>query len=508
MAKAVSARQHGDIYQARAFWNKACRLFQPHSKVAKVGYEVEDVPHFDDVAVLYKPGVLDARGQPLMADYYQVKWHTDHSGSISYNSLADPRFINSRTTSLLQRLKLAYDVAAEYEQDARFNLVTTWGIERDDPLGRLVSGLDGEIRLDVLFGNSSSKMRQVRESWAEHLDVDIETLHRVLSKLRLCMNSFSLYRLSKDVSDRMEAVGFQPVEYGSRINGYDSLVIRLYSEGRTLFNKEEIREICEAEGLWKGVDSEDDEIPTVGIRSFRRFTDHLEDETVHLLDLLHLFNGRHIGSHNTWDGDIASDVRRFVSDHLIPLKGCRIHLDCHGSIAFAAGYELDVKSGVSASPFQRTANGRHIWTPDFPPTHTDQVGWKQSEVNLNSNGTECGVALSVTHSVSEDVLVFAQRHLSQLGKILNLSVAPEIGPMSVRDGPHAWRLAQEAIRIIRLWDRDSSRVGPLHIFFAAPNGLVFFLGRLSRSLGSIQLYEHDFESGTPGAYQSALSLPS
>ena len=507
MAKAVSARQHGDIYQARAFWNKACRLFQPHSKVAKVGYEVEDIPHFDDVAVLYKPGVRDARGQALSADYYQIKWHTGQSDSLSCDSLTDPRFINSRTTSLLQRLKEAFDVATARNQNARFNFVTTWGVKSEDPMGGLASGMDGELRLDILFGATSGRFRRVRNMWADHLGVDLETLRSILSRLRLCTNSANLVRLSKDVADRMATVGFKPVEYGSRINWYDGLIIRLSSEGRTLFSEEEIRDICESEGLWNGTASQRDKIPTVGIRSFRRFTDHLEDETVQLLDLLHLFNGRQISSGCSWNGDVAPDVRRFVNDSLIPLDGCRIHLDCHGSIAFAAGYELDPKSGVSAAPIQRTANGRQIWTPDAVALHTDRGRWRQSEANLNSHSGERGVALSVTHSVSEDVSVFARKRLPQLGRILNLTVEPQVGPTSVQDGPHAWGLAEEVIRIIRSWSSHSDRAGPLHIFFAAPNGLAFFMGRLSRSLGPIALYEHDFESGTPGAYQASISLP-
>ena len=49
--RAVSARQQGDTYQERAFWLKACRLFERHTKVARVGYEVPDVPHFDDIVV-------------------------------------------------------------------------------------------------------------------------------------------------------------------------------------------------------------------------------------------------------------------------------------------------------------------------------------------------------------------------------------------------------------------------------------------------------------------------
>ena len=74
MARAVSARQQGEEYQARAFWLKACRLFQPHTKVNKVGYEIEEMPHFDDIAVFYGDGASGWQGNALDSDYYQVKW--------------------------------------------------------------------------------------------------------------------------------------------------------------------------------------------------------------------------------------------------------------------------------------------------------------------------------------------------------------------------------------------------------------------------------------------------
>ena len=507
MAKAVSARQHGDTYQARAFWKEACRLFLPHSKVAEVGYEIGDIPHFDDVAVIYQAGVLDARGEPQDADYYQIKWHTDQSVSITSDSLTDPGFIGSRTSTLLHRLKVANDAASRLGQTARFNFLTTRTVDSNDPLARLVSGVDGELRLNVLFdGGETGRMSRLRNSWAEHLDVDMETLRHILGRLRLCTGSANLAQLSKDLSDRLEEVGLRPVEYGKRINPYDGLIMRLSAEGRSYFRKQDIKQICEAEGLWLGRDFSDDSIPVVGIRSFRRFTDHIEDETEHLLDLLHLFEGRYIRSRDDWNDVVAPGIRAFLNDSVVPTGDSRIYLDCHGSIAFAAGYELDLKSGVSAAPVQKTAAGKRIWRLNSPVSSMNSSGWQSSEIQVNPGKVESGVAFSVTHLVTEDVTAYAKEHLPQLGSLLNLTVKPEIGPMSVRDGPHAWGLAVDAVSAIRSWSGYRDREGPLHIFFAAPNGLVFFLGRLARGLGPIQLYEHDFDSGTYGAYRPSISL--
>jgi hypothetical protein len=46
MANVVVPRMQGDDYQARFFWLQACRLFEDHAKVVRVGYELDIVKFF------------------------------------------------------------------------------------------------------------------------------------------------------------------------------------------------------------------------------------------------------------------------------------------------------------------------------------------------------------------------------------------------------------------------------------------------------------------------------
>ena len=88
----------------------------------------------------------------------------------------------------------------------------------------------------MLFdGRETGPMSRLRNSWAEYLDVDMETLRHILGRLRLFAGSANLAQLSKDLSDRLEEVGLRPVEYGKRINPYDGLIVRLSAEGRFVF---------------------------------------------------------------------------------------------------------------------------------------------------------------------------------------------------------------------------------------------------------------------------------
>ncbi len=232
--KAVSARQQGDTYQGRAFWLEACRLFERHTKVARVGCEIDDVPHFDDIAAVYSEPIRDAHGELVSADYYQIKWHVDQGGALTCNALTDPSFVGSKSTSLLQRLHEAAKTTSARSESARFNFVTTWSIPADDALAKLVSGRDGELRLDVLFGQSKShRFSRVIDRWSDDLGVGDEELRRVLARLRICANSCSLDQLTRTLSDHMARVGLRAVSHGSRANPYDSLIERWKTRSTT-----------------------------------------------------------------------------------------------------------------------------------------------------------------------------------------------------------------------------------------------------------------------------------
>ena len=385
--------------------------------------------------------------------------------------------------------------------------MTTWSIPADDVLAKLVSGRDGELRLDVLFGQrASARFSRIIERWSHDLGVGHEELRSVLARLRIIANSHNLDRLTRILSEHMARVGFSAVDEGSRANPYDSLIERLLSEGRNRFTAPEIQSICEQEGLWAGPESDHD-ASIVGIRSFLRFAEHMEDEVDHLLDLAGLFDGREISASDYWNAKVGPRIREFMTRSVAPLSQCHLCLSAHGSIAFAAGYELDPKSGTRVSLVQNTAAGRLLWEFSSARANRNSNPWSVSELSANPKGLEVGIVLSVTHDARSEVLAHVQDHVPQLGQLLVFTVEPGIGPAAVQDGNHAWRLAQEVVKVVRERHPRGTTTGPVHIFSAAPNGLVFLVGRLARSLGPIQLYEHAFESNWPSRYRKSLSLP-
>ena len=203
---------------------------------------------------------------------------------------------------------------------------------------------------------------------------------------------------------------------------------------------------------------------------------------------------------------IFPQVHDFLSKYARTAKPYHLLLDTHSSIAFAAGYCLEIKSGANVVPVQRVRNGREVWQPLSECVADSYPGWTQSDFSTASDEHNVAVAISIAHDVFGDVRDFVSKELAQVRRILHCRVEPQPGNSSVRDGTHAVQLAQALAALFKQRSRDE-RAGTLHIFAAAPNAFMFFLGQLARGFGACVLYEYDFESSTPGAYRASLSFP-
>ena len=109
MARAVAARIYGDDYQAIVFWRAACKMLLKEDSVEAVEIESNDVKSLDDVVVHHAAGWCDDSGRPVLTEYFQVKFHVDHRGSLSAEALIDPAFINASKVSFLQRAQSRFD---------------------------------------------------------------------------------------------------------------------------------------------------------------------------------------------------------------------------------------------------------------------------------------------------------------------------------------------------------------------------------------------------------------
>jgi hypothetical protein len=511
MAQTTTPRQQGDDYQARFFWLQACRLFDDYSKVAKVGYDVSDIKSFDDVVVYYHTPLIDERGDPVSTDYYQVKFHVDLSGAFTWEALMDPQFIGASSFSLLQRLQIAQNKFAPQGKGARFYIVAPWTIHPNDPLGKLVSNSGNQLRLTVLFDGSGpgSIMGKIRTAWRDHLQLTSDDeLRQVLSPLRIKSNSEDMVSLGERLNSKLEMAGMVPVENGSRIFPYDDLIRKIRAAGQSEFTAAEIEKICQDEHLWRGKPAVERRATSIGVRSFIHWAEYLEDQTEAMLPLDAHFDNRRIREPRLWNEVVTPKIVDFLGTNVRSGRPYRLHLDTHTSVAFAAGYCLDPKSGVDIAIVQSTMSGKVLYHHDAVVATSDYPGWSYlEETRQHTTGNDVAIALCVTYPILQDVREYVEHNVPSVRRIISLTILPQPSQSSVRDGTHALVLAQAAASMLKEKRTIPERMGVLHIFASAPNSLVFSLGRFARSFGCCQLYEYEFEANTCGAYTPSIALP-
>ena len=514
MANAVVARWQGDDYQARVFWYEACPLFwEKDSKVIKVGFDLDGAhapKAFDDVSIQYASPMPDGRGGTYTRDYCQVKNHVDHAGAFTCDALIDPSFINGETFSLLERLKVAQEHEAPDGLGVRFRVISFWPIDSNDTLGRLV-GNGGEIRLQKLFDGTTdrSEMGQVRKKWRERLKMKTDDeLKRVLLPLRIESSFGSLEQLGDRLNDRLHRAGLKTVASNQMSNRYDDVIRKIRASGQAEFARDELKAVCVQEELWQGTpEAEQEDAVQVGLRSFLRWAERMELETQHMLCLVPRFDGRNIQAAGHWHDSVFPRLSEFVEQTMRGECAYHLHIDAHSSIAFAAGYCLDAKSGARVFPVQKTkGKGKVIWDPTPASADCQNADWCCDDHFLESDGEEVALAVCVTHDVTEDVRLYIERELPEVKRILVCRTSP-LGANALANGVHADALAQTLANILKKQRSVQERQARLHVFGAAPNALMFFLGQHSRSFGQFTLYEYDFDTSQPGAYQPSLSFP-
>lgn len=506
MGQAVAARGKGDDYQARWFWIQICRLFEPFSRVERVEYETDAMPGFDDVGVFYGEGACDqVDSTPLDAEFYQIKFHVTGIGALTTANLIDPSFINTKRDSLLQRLRDAQVRVQAKGLRAQFIFHTNWWIDHRDTLAKVVSETDGRIdwhRLDD--GKEGTKLGRVRGDWRLHLGVDTDAeLATILAPLRLRRGK-TLVEVQQELNLHLDRAGFVPVAEGQRVNPYDDLARKLLGARQTVFTRDSIERICADEGLRPAPFLV--ALPTrlqVGIRSFLRFTERLEDETSTMLNLLPYFEGRHAKSPAIWQGEIVPKLCDFLDGILRHDRAFDLHLHAHGSIAIVAGYHLDPKAGVDVALLQSLPSGRALWRPEVSIPPDSYPGWCFTSEVVPGGGAEVAVALNVTLDVSDDVRAYVTTNLPKVGRLLWATIDGGTSNTAILDGTHANRLAQKFAAGLRSERTRDERSETLHLFPCAPNGLLFFIGRLLPDAGRCVLYEH--LGGTD--YEPSLTLP-
>lgn len=501
MAKqAVAAQAGGQDFQGRVFWHYAAGLRRTPPTVQKVCYEYDAAAGVDDVVVFYSEAQLDGN-QRYDVDAIQAKYHVDQRHSYSLATLTEA---TGGGSSLLQKMYAGYREIRAQGKSCRAILESNWGWDNDDPVAKQVRA-DGQLPERFLSIGKQSPLGKLREEWKSHLGISDQDLAEFVRDLRLNLSLPPLHRQLRDLSAHLEAAGLEPLSLDKYSNPYDGIIRGLLQAPDPIeMDLAKLEEICGNEGLLR-----EQEPPSIeghiGIRSFKRWAQNMEVDCIDHVDLTEHFTGdRYIRSPEQWES-VREEVEAFLEQVIEANNANQILLECHLTLAYLAGRCLPPISGVSIIPVQKLPHGGpEPWRP-VHPLPDDLPGWTVDEKSNADGPRDLVVALSVTHEILRDVNHYCEETGLSPRAFLHLIPEGGAGPSSVIDASHAFALAGEATRLIREVKVHGDRV---HIFVAAPNALMFFLGQTMTDLADpVQLYEHDRQGSQGVPYLPSLKFP-
>lgn len=503
MTQAVTVRRDGDTFQARLFWLHAARLLDSESPVISVGFETGP-KSFDDIWVEYDPArsAPDQYGDPLRRVHMQCKWHVTPN-SYGYTHLTDPEFINANARSLLQRAREAQLAHAPQGSGVRFKLVTNWRLDLNDPLREMVGNRSGAMRLERLYGSATdnSKAGAVRKAWRQHLGIDDAELRVLARTLAFGEATDTLEALRDHLDILFACVGLRRIPANQSAFPYDDVVFQWMAQGRLEFDRARFRAACAREDL---LGSAQGGQRVYGVKSFEHAFDQLEERCHAVLDLIPSFDDRYIRSDTDWEATLYPALRAFLLAAARDQPRLRLALDAHVTLAFAAGSIINIKSGRQVELEQRSTS-RRLWSADDAISDPSWPTLIAETIGLRPDQPDIAVALGLTHDVSADVRRYCETALPSVGRLLILKPTSGAAAQSVACGCHSFELADAATRAVRAAKEDGA--GMTHLFIAAPNAFTFFLGQRQTALGSVRLYEFDFDGVRGRSYAPALTLP-
>ena len=504
MADAVVAHWHGYNYQARVFWENALNLLSPHSCVVEVTFEADGPKAFDDVVVKYAPPVARSGPNRVSAEYHQIKWHVETGGRFGYEDFTEPDFIGAQSFSLLKRLQQACRAAPA---SAQFTFLTTYRIKDGDLLAALISGNDKALLVERLFDGTTdrSRMGKIRKRWREHLELeDDEQLRAVVRGLRVVDGHRSLQELRDQINFKAEAVGLLPCNAADSDFRYDELARQLKARRLNSLNREALLQFCKEERLLVERPTEPDPFLPIAIRSFLGpAADIVGAAPENTLLLSDDFRQRYLQEGREWQRDIRPKVESFLRAAVKKSAKLRLILDAHASIAFLAGAVLHLKSGVETQLVQKGRVGTRTWRVD------DDSGARGGRFEIAEDqpgeGRDIAIAISVSQPATAQVRAYVAAQLPGVSKFISCAMPTGPGQQSVAGGEHAAALADQVSNHVRaLKENDPDAV--IHIFAAAPNSLLFYLGQHHQAMAPCIVYEFDFDRQAHRTYQPSFII--
>ncbi len=259
---------------------------------------------------------------------------------------------------------------------------------------------------------------------------------------------------------------------------------------------------------------------SIALQSFEGWGDQLTRSSDRVLSVVSSFEPkgnsperRYIRSHDLWNQKLLPQIRRFLAEAARQERPLILEMQAHQTLAFTAGYLLEAKSGLNLSLRQRGITGTSLWHAGVGKVKKKTPLWQEfedpTEGIIDPESRDLALAISITRPVTASVRGYIKARKAadpdfSVRRIFSAVTAPHPSQSAVAHGAHAVAMASALVE--RLASRPPSERGILHIFGAAPNSFLFYLGQMAHGLGEIQLYEFEFDQDDRPTYQRSMRL--
>jgi len=231
------------------------------------------------------------------------------------------------------------------------------------------------------------------------------------------------------------------------------------------------------------------------------------------VDLIDYFEDRWIHNRADWNGAVYDELRHTLVERIPKQSPIHLELAAPLSVAFTTGFLLPVNERRPITVGQR---GKP-WSfesdpPPGAPFWLDEQKTREltpPNFPLTADSNDVVVVVEALRTVLGKVAVYLEHSdleapPPRVGRLVYVRL-DRPGQEALLSGAHARVLAEELVNRIEtaILDRPETTV---HLFLACPNGLALAIGRLSRTLRRIQLYEFDFEGKRHGTYEPSITL--
>lgn len=242
----------------------------------------------------------------------------------------------------------------------------------------------------------------------------------------------------------------------------------------------------------------------IGIVSFERYADYITGLTDTILSFKDKFDGRKLKPEYDWDKNIYQELEMFLTTNTDPNNSYQLMIEAPLSIAFVAGRILDPKSRISAFPSNPDPlHKSELWNIE-DSCDDSFTGFNVRDERIDINEFDTCLIISITHDIKDNVSEYILDNGLKIGRMITLTIGGQ-GPCNnaIINGKHAHYLANKVCDALVKRTTPEKRA-KLHIFAAAPNGFMFFLGQLSRGFGKCIPYEYDFEGRDTASYSPSF----